>query len=257
MNDQGTTSPSLFDEILDRQADPAPRTPQAWQDATSSTEEDLAEGPPVAENATDTLAEGLPPEARKALVHLYRIGSVLYTENKARYEILCRYERQIREHMADVYLEVTFDLLSGHIFTQVASPDDDEEEPARLITAKPLTLYQSLLLVVLRKFFQDREATGERIVVIDFERLASLMTPFIEATNSEKKDTGRLSKAINHMMDKRLLLKVRGEEYRYQINPIIRNVVSAELLESLLEEYKRMIEQEEDQEHQRGRHDPD
>ena len=189
----------------------------------------------------DTLGN-LPPEAKKALVHIYRSGSILLTQNKDRYETLCKYENAVRMHMSEVYMDVIFDKKAGHIFTQISAPDDNDEEPARLVTAKPLSVYQSILLVVLRKYFQERETAGEQRIIIDIERLTSFLVPYLELTHSTRKDTDKLKRAISSMVDKRVLINIRGEEERFQISPIIRNVVNAEFLEDLLIEYKSMLE---------------
>lgn len=192
-----------------------------------------------------TLSNGtLPPEAKKALVYLYRYGSILMDQNRERYEILCKHEDSVRQHMADVYMEVIYDHNAGHIFTQIASPDDDEEEPARLITAKPLSIYQSIVAVVLRKYFQERETAGEQKIIIDFERLSSLLVPYLKISHSDRKDQDKLNKSISSMVDKRLLIKIRGEQDRFQISPIIRNVVNAQFLESLLNEYQKLLDDE-------------
>lgn len=183
----------------------------------------------------------LPPELKKSLVHLYRSGSILMSQNKDRYEILCRYENDVRKHLSDVYMDVIFDKKAGHIFTQVLEPDDSDEDFVRLVTVRRLSLYQSILLVVIRKYFQERETAGEQHIVIDLDRLESFLVPYLDLSHSSRKEQEKLRKAVSALVDKRILISIRGEQERFQISPIIRNVVNAEFLENLLEEYQRML----------------
>lgn len=185
----------------------------------------------------------LPPEAKKALVYLYRNGTVLLYNDPERFHLLCKYEDIVRKHMDAVYMEVVFDKKSGHIFTQVTEPDDDEDI-ARLVSAKPLSLYQSYLLLVIRRHYQEREAIGEQHIVLDLERLSQLMIPYLDISNSTKRDSERLTNSLKALVDKKLLIKIKGEDNRYQISPIIRNVVNAEFLEDLLAQYERMLKLE-------------
>jgi len=121
--------------------------------------------------------------------------------------------------------------------------DFAETEVVSLITRRTLSLYDTLLLLVLRKHYQDRETAGEQLIVIDQERVASDLSPFLPLTNSSKSDRRKLGPALERMVNKKILKKIRGSKDRYEITPVIRYVVNAEFLEQMLGEYKRLAEE--------------
>ena len=103
-----------------------------------------------------------------------------------------------------------------------------------------LSLFDTLILIVLRKYYQEREATGEQRVFIDIDRIESNLTPFTPLTNSTSLERKKLKATIKRFVEKRLLNTVQNNEDRYEITPVIRYVVNAEFLETLLEEYKKI-----------------
>lgn len=199
----------------------------------------------------DEQNQGMPPEAKRALVSLLRQGVILSSQKSKLFESICRYQIDIRRHLADMYLKLVLDDKTGVAF--VASVTDDElsdseslvdvvteEESVSLISRRTLSLYDTLLLLVLRKHYQERETSGEQKVVIDVERIESNLTPFLALTNNSKSDRKKLNAAVQKMVEKRILSSVRGSDDRYEITPIIRYVVNAEFLESMLLEYKKL-----------------
>lgn len=184
----------------------------------------------------------LSPEARRALVSLLKHGVVLAAQKSKLFDAICRYQSAVRGHLSDVYLKLVLDEKTGVAF--VAGLDesdaDDENETVSLITRRTLSLYDTLLLLVLRKHYQERESVGEQRIIIDIERIEASLTPFLPLTNSMKSDRRKLIAALNKMLEKRLLTKVRGSNDRLEITPIIRYVVNAEFLEKMLKEYQEL-----------------
>ena len=210
------------------------------------------------ENATASAPETfMPAEARRALVLLMRQGVLLASRKGKVFEALVRNEAPIRKHLAEVYLQLVLDERAGVAFiasresaheAETGSDDDvdsledldDDPDGATLITRRTLSLYDTLLLLVLRKYYQDREVAGEQRIIIDTEKVESGLVPFLPLTNSERSDRRKLNAALGKMVEKRLLARVRGSDERFEITPVIRYVVSAEFLESLLVEYGRL-----------------
>ncbi len=180
------------------------------------------------------------PEARRALVALLRHGVIMAADKRRLFEILCRHQNPIRAHLTDMYLGLVVDEQAGLALLLQRQPEDtdDEEEVSTLISRRPLSLYDTLLLLVLRKHYQEREATGEQRVMIDIDRIENALRPFLPLTHSSRSDRRQLSGALKTMKERRILSAVRGEEDRFEITPVIRYVVSAEFLEKLLEEYQ-------------------
>ncbi len=222
-------------------------------------------GSPVAEDSDGTeLAHheagesAMSHDARRVLVHLMRQGSVIATQKSKLFELLCRHEMAIRKHLSEVYLQLVLDQKTGVAFIASSNSaykndrdngnDDADagsdvegheelEESITLISKRTLSLYDTLILLVLRKHYQDRESAGEQKITIDIERLESYLTPFLPITDHASKDRKKLLARVKEMVKRKVLSTIRGTEDRYEITPIIRYVVSASFLESMLAEY--------------------
>ncbi|KZZ10902.1 hypothetical protein A3746_14500 [Oleibacter sp. HI0075] len=200
----------------------------------------------------------MPHDARRVLVHLMRQGSVMASQKPKLFEQLCRYELAIRKHLSEVYLQLVLDQKSGVAFVasiaseHVGNVDDDgledettdSDESATLIPKRPLSLFDTLILLVLRKHYQNRESAGEQKITIDIERLQSYLTPFLPITDHASKDRKKLLVRVKEMVKRKVLSTIRGEEDRYEITPIIRYVVNAGFLETMLAEYTALAQEQ-------------
>ena len=214
------------------------------------------------EHAQDRDTDALMPHvARRVLVYLMRQGVILAAENLKLFDLLCRYEAEIRRHLAEDYIQLVLDAKQGvaYIINLKSIQDEQEDENQHLddfpvlIRKRTLTVYDTLILLVLRKYYQERETAGEHKIIIDVERIQSSLIPFIPLTNHDSKDRKKLNAALEKFIEKKVLTGLRGEEGRYEITPIIRYVVNAEFLQSLLSEYQQLAAkaklQQSEQEH--------
>lgn len=180
-------------------------------------------------------------EARRALVYLLRQGSALARQKSEIFELICRYQDSLRNHLENMYLRLVIDERYGVAFIANAHNDEDDDgESVRLIIRRTLTLYDTLLILALRKYFQDRETQGEHKIVIDIETIEAGLSPFLPLTNSTRSDRKQLGASLKRMIEKRILGVVRGSEERFEISAQIRYVVSAEFLQHMLTEYRRL-----------------
>ena len=195
---------------------------------------------------TSNLAQNLPADAKRALVSLMHMGSITFNQKPKLFEHICKYEKFIQEHLSNMYLRLMLDTKAGvAIVLQQEVVGDDEEDIYTLISRRTLSLYDTLLLLVLRKFYQERESSGEQRIVIDVERIETYLTPFLSITNSSRSDKRTLNSSLKKMTDRKILSSIRGEDGRYEITPVIRYVVNAEFLERLLEEYIELAKESE------------
>ncbi len=247
---------NLFDQYRERQPNqpllaPNPNTvnkptvsSSIGDEAGSAADYDKQTGIPIKEDASApvTLNGGaMPPEARRALVSLLRQGVILANQKSNLFETICRYQDDVRNHLADVYLKLILDQRAGVAFVAgLDESDGAEEESVSLITRRTLSLYDTLLLLVLRKHYQERETAGEQRIIIDIERVESNLSPFLPLTNSTRSDRKKLDASLVKMIERHILSSVRGSEDRFEITPIIRYVVNAEFLESMLADYKQL-----------------
>ncbi len=213
-------------------------------------EKHAADSAPVEESVSSDGSD-MPHDARRVLVHLMRQGVVISSQKPKLFELICRYETFVRRHLSEVYLQLVLDQKSGVAFVATKTSEhatgsnsfsnegDDElvEEYSTLISKRTLSLYDTLILLVLRKYYQDREAAGEQKMIIDIERLESFLSPFLPLTDHVSKDRKKLLARVKEMVRRKILSTIRGSEERYEITPIIRYVVSASFLESMLAQY--------------------
>ena len=235
-------------------------------ESTSLSSEDEALATSVMKSDSAVHSETMPHDARRVLVHLMRQGSVMASQKPKLFELLCRHESAIRKHLSEVYLRLVLDQKMGVAFVASAdfqndisninvepssegnseNQDDPElDESTTLIPKRTLSLYDTLILLVLRKQYQDRESAGEQKITIDIERLESYLTPFLPITDHASKDRKKLLARVKEMVKRKVLSTIRGADDRYEITPIIRYVVSASFLESMLAEYTLLAQQPE------------
>lgn len=243
-SDPGRRAPNLFDELRPGDAAPERAAPEESADSTPT-------------ESTGTTAEvattgRLAPEARRALVSLLKQGVILASDKRLLYEGICRHRAAIEAHLADMYLRLLLDERDGvALLLQQRSEDragadqdeDEDEEAVSLISRRTLSLYDTLLLLVLRKHYQERQASGEQSVHVDLDHIESRLSPFLPLTTSTRTDRRRLSGALDKMVERRVLARVRGDEERFEITPVIRYVVNAEVLERLLSQYRGLLGQ--------------
>lgn len=184
----------------------------------------------------------LSTDARRCLVSLLRHGVILANNKQQLFDILVKEQLSIQDHLADMFLHVLIDEPAG-VAVLLQQEVNEDEDSASLITRRPLSLYDSLLLLILRKHFQERETAGEQRIYIDIDRIESRLTPFLPLTNNSRSDRRKLRGSLKNMKDKRLLQSVPGDDERFEITPVIRYVVNAEFLEKMLVEYQAMAEQ--------------
>ncbi|WP_386688594.1 DUF4194 domain-containing protein [Lonepinella sp. MS14437] len=232
-------SQSLFEMISGKPTD----TTSELEPVENSESQDEVSPPEV-------FPQAMPEDAKRVLVYLLRQGVILHSQKAKLFESLCRYQVQIRQHLADVYLSLMLDERAGVAFvqTQDSTASDDEADEAdedsySLITRRTLSLFDTLLLLVLRKHYQERETAGEQKIIIDLEQLEISLSPFLPLVEHASLERKKLSGRVKELMKRKLLTAVRGSDERFEITPIIRYVVNAEFLESLLVEYQQLAEQ--------------
>ncbi|STO54845.1 Uncharacterised protein [Canicola haemoglobinophilus] len=181
----------------------------------------------------------MPEEARRVLVYLYKQIAILNSQTPHLFAALCRYEQPIRQHLAEVYLQLVLDEQFGVAFIKMteADIDDETELPLSLMSKRQLSLYDSLILLVLRKHYREREDSGEKKIVIDIERLEAYLSPFVPLTDHASKDRKKLLAKVKDLQKRKLLASVAGSEDRFEITPLLRYVVSAEMLDTMLQAY--------------------
>ncbi len=241
-----TTPDSFFSLVTGVTETTANETEDGTQNLDIESTQDSSAKPIMSNSPRE--ASDMPHEARRVLVHLMRQGTLLASQNQKLFEQLCRHESGIRRHLSEVWLQLVLDPHAGVAFVATLNSENAEatddidglEDATQLITKRTLSLFDTLLLLVLRKHYQERETAGEQKIIIDIERLEACLTPFLPLTDHGSKDRKKLLVRVKEMVKRKLLASVRGAEDRYEITPVIRYVVSAQFLETMVVEYTRL-----------------
>ena len=187
--------------------------------------------------------QDLPDEARRVLVYLLKNSLILQLDNPQLFISLCLYQDEVRAYLRQVYIYLVIDELDGVAFIARSPSEEDAAEEEQLglslIVPRTLTVLDTLLLLILRKHYQERQTAGEEKVMIEVERIETLLTPFTELVNHASKDRKKIVSSLKSFVERKLLFNERSGE-RYQITPLIRYVVNAQFLESMLEEYRQL-----------------
>lgn len=189
----------------------------------------------------------LPSEVRRALVYLMRNGAVFDQDKPHIYKTLTQYEREIRQHLANFCLQVIHDSHQKYLFLADYEGDAEEEAFPSLISKRTLSLYDTLILLILRKHYQERDRAGEALIMIDFEKILDELQPFIGLISNENLERKKVSARLEEFAKRRLLQKASGTDERYQITPIICYVVNSHFLTELLSAYEAIAQQTDQQ----------
>lgn len=236
-----TTANNLFDLFREKQThqNESPKSINVSEDSSVDTLD-----PTETQGISEQESGKMPPDARRALVTLLRQGVILAGQKSKQFDLIRRYQDPVRQYLNDIFLKLVLDERMGVAFVAgLDETDEESEEAISLITRRTLSLYDTLLLLILRKHFQERETTGEQRIVIDIEHIEANLSPFLPLTNSSRSDRRKLSAALKKMGEKHILSVVRGSEDRFEITPIIRYVINAAFLEQMLEDYLRLAKE--------------
>lgn len=217
---------------------------EATADRQSSQWED-ADGLETAEHDLQSML--LPSEVRRALIYLMRNGAVFDQDKPHIYKTLAQYEREIRQHLANFCLQIIHDSQQKYLFLADYDGDTEEETFPSLISKRTLSLYDTLILLILRKHYQERDRAGEAVIMIDFEKILDELQPFIGLISNENLERKKISARLEEFTKRRLLQKASGTDERYQITPIICYVVNSHFLTELLSAYEAIAQQTDQQ----------
>lgn len=206
----------------------------------------------------------MPAIAKKTLVYLMRQGVILQSQKPQVFANVLQYQEMIIRHLSEVYLSLIVDERQGVLFVarsdyqetqdEQNNADDemsDEEDISSLISRRTVSIYDSLLLLILRKYYQERENAGEQQIVIDVDKLEGLFLPFSPLTNYETKERSKLiNKLKSFAKSYKILQSIRNSDERFEITPMIRYVVNADFLNAMLSEYKALLQRSQENSNQ-------
>lgn len=208
---------------------------------TSMNEEYDDSGDPIKETAFD-------PKVKRAYLRLLNRGLIERIKNKEDFGYLENNKEVIGLHLSMMNLKLKIDDKRGIVF--YCEQEVDEEEKTKfpsLISPQTLSLYESLVLLVIRRMYRDKEVSGESYMEFEVEDVISGIHPFVPLINNDQLELSKVNGALKKLSQKRLINNVKSSQTTYEISPIIYYVIDADFLAALYTQYKNLaVERKED-----------
>lgn len=211
------------------------------------------------ESDNQNLVKEADAKVRNIIVDLLKTGSVQFELDSLQYKLLRKKENEdfIRSYLRNINIELVVDPDIGLAYIKNLNREDeiaDAEDEAQLdpeseafvedkflINKSVLTPFKSILILILRKYYQERFSQGESSIVIDIDYIKNALLPYINISVSDRKDQQKLNGALRDLCEYHLLKRLPSEDNdRFLILPLIRFVVDLNKLNELLEEFRKV-----------------
>lgn len=187
---------------------------------------------------------------RNVIIELLKSGSIVYSIDSDGYKQLIIPENIafVKSYLRNLNLELVFNSENGLAYIRNLDRDDDNEDNSEdtvsdssLITRSFLTPFKSVLILILRKYYHERFANGETEIVVDIDYIKNALTPYLELSVSESRDSKKLNGALKDLAEYKIIKRLNSEDAdRFLITPLIRYVIDVEKMEKMLDEFKRL-----------------
>jgi hypothetical protein len=180
----------------------------------------------------------LPMDTRRVLVHLL-LGPALDAQRQTKlWPVLLRDERVLRSRLHELFLELVVDHEQRVAFTRQVV--DEAADVPVLLRKAALTFVQSALVLFLRQQLTQADARGERAVV-SHEEMREHLRVFEQDKNVDRaKFERQANNAVEKAAQLNLIRRLRGEDARYEVSPVLKLLFPAEQIHALTETYLRL-----------------
>ena len=211
------------------------------------------------ERDNQNLVKEADAKVRNIIVDLLKTGSVQFELDSEQYKLLRKKENEdfIRSYLRNINIELVVDPDIGLAYIknlnredEIADAEDETQldpesesfvEDKFLINKSVLTPFKSILILILRKYYQERFSQGESSIVIDIDYIKNALLPYMNISVSDRKDQHKLNGALRDLCEYHLLKRLPSEDNdRFLILPLIRFVVDLNKLNELLEEFRKV-----------------
>lgn len=192
-------------------------------------------------------------EIRNTIIELLKHGSLTFAERPNMYKTLCSYQNEISSYLRNINILLAHNEEMGVAYIKnlyreeeavqqktddILEEQDDFDDDSHLISSRTLSEFDSIVILVLRKYYHERYNSGETNVFLDVDQIGSLLIPYVGVANSATRTIEKINGTLTKLQEKRLIRKESGNfGDRVEVLPLIRFVINAEFMTQLLEEY--------------------
>lgn len=215
-------------------------------------------------SVTNNTGKEFSQNIRNIIIELLKKGNMQQSEHEARFKELFIHKDEISAYLRNINLKLQISEENGLAYIENLrreeeitneenaiseadnqnAPTEDFDKDNFLIVSRKLQVFDTLVLLVIRKYYHERYTSGETTIVMDYDRIENMLTPYHDITASSQTLKKRIGGVLNRLEEKKLIKILPGEdEDRIMVSPLIRYVVNAEFMKSLLEEYNKLISQ--------------
>ncbi len=191
----------------------------------------------------------LDPPAPYAPVVIKLLQGVVYSDDMPYWEQLQSYLTPIAEYFDKIGLQVQNYESQGFAYLEQPDPDPDEspsDRLPRLTVRHRLSFKATIFYVLLREQLRQFDASDEiGRLVLSIEEIRDLLQPYLPEGNNEvrfRTDVKRLVKSAVEEMG--FLKKLGGDEANYEVRPIIKAKIDADMLERLKQKLEEITQEE-------------
>ncbi|MEL6491025.1 MAG: DUF4194 domain-containing protein [Cyanobacteria bacterium J06634_6] len=185
--------------------------------------------------AETSLAESTAPYAP---VIIKLLQGVLYSSDP-HWDRLQTYLSPVSEYFGKIGIQVQNYETQGFAFLEQPAFDPDnsgelKEALPRLVSRRRLSFRATVFYVLLReqlRQFDASDRTGR--LVLSIEQIRELLEPYYAAENNEAKFRRDVKLLVNSTVDLGFLRKLSGPDDNYEVCPIIKAKIDADMLEHL------------------------
>ncbi|MGD1863051.1 MAG: DUF4194 domain-containing protein [Phormidesmis sp.] len=188
-----------------------------------------------------------PPPYASVVIKL--LQGAVYSDDMPYWDLLQSYLTPVSEYFGKIGLQVQNYETQG--FAYLEQPDPDPETPSgerlpRLTVRHRLSFKATVFYVLLREQLRQFDASDEvGRLVLSMEEIRDLLQPYFPESNNEMKFRNDVKGLVrNAVRETGFLKRLSGDEANYEVRPIIKAKIDADMLERLKQKLEEITQEE-------------
>jgi hypothetical protein len=170
------------------------------------------------------------------------LKEVISIHDQREWSLLLEHEYVIREYLNRIGLEVYINPVDGYAFARQPelNPDEVAIKLPRLTRNQPMTMLQTLLLILLREKLDEFSSQPQESndLILSRDDLHRLLEPFMQERNDARKLSGKIDTTINRLTEMGFL-KVLSPDHPHDF--IVQRILKAKVTPEVIGRLKEQI----------------